>query len=217
MKNEIVLEKKGNVFTSSVIVSEKADVQHESVVRLINNNLDDLKDFGDIVFSDLKSGKRGRPTRVYYLNEQQATLILTYLDNTEPVKRFKKNLVKAFFEMRKFIKSRHTARLESRELTDAVQLLHDPAMHYHYTAEFDMINRIVLGMSSKQFRLQHGIPKDSPIRDRLSFQEIDAIQRLQAFDAHLAKVFPDYRQRQGLLWEYFEKISLPQPRELTGS
>ncbi|HFO0275362.1 TPA: Rha family transcriptional regulator, partial [Streptococcus pyogenes] len=47
-----------------------------------------------------KGSLGGRPRRIYHLNEQQATLLVTYLGNTEPVREFKKNLVKAFFEMR---------------------------------------------------------------------------------------------------------------------
>ncbi|EHZ84787.1 phage protein [Streptococcus pneumoniae 8190-05] len=35
--------------------------------------------------------------KIYRLNEQQATLLITYLRNTEPVRKFKMNLVKAFF------------------------------------------------------------------------------------------------------------------------
>jgi len=44
------------------------------------------------------------------LNEQQATLLITYLRNTEPVKEFKKNLVKAFFEMRDELSKRYLQR-----------------------------------------------------------------------------------------------------------
>ena len=109
MKSDLVFEKKGFIYTSSTVIAEKSEIQHESVVRLISNNIDDIKAFGNIDFSDLKSGKRGRPTRVYYLNERQATLIMMYLDNTEPVKRFKKALVQAFFQMAEFIRALNTA------------------------------------------------------------------------------------------------------------
>lgn len=84
MKSDIVFEKKGFVYTSSMVIAEKSEIQHESVVRLISNNSEDIKEFGSIEYSDLKSGKRGRPARVYYLNERQDTLIMMYLDNTEP-------------------------------------------------------------------------------------------------------------------------------------
>ncbi|WP_441347883.1 Rha family transcriptional regulator, partial [Streptococcus suis] len=36
----------------------------------------------------------------YILNEHQATLLITFLKNTEQVANFKENLVKAFFELR---------------------------------------------------------------------------------------------------------------------
>lgn len=130
---------------------------------------------------------------------------------------FKEAYIQRFNEMEQYIKSRTMARLESRDLTDAVQLLHDPPKHYHYSNEFDMINKIVLGVRAREFRLKHGIPKDESIRDHLTPQEISAIEKLQAFDAHLAKVIPDYRQRQGLLKEYFKKISAQKHLELTGS
>lgn len=40
-------------------------------------------------------------TKEYFLNEQQATLLLTYLRNTTVVRAFKVALVKAFYKMRK--------------------------------------------------------------------------------------------------------------------
>ena len=80
---------------------------------------------GNFEFTDLKSGKRGRPTRIYLLNERQSTLLLTYLDNTEPVKRFKKDLVRAFFKMQDFIQSLQTAKLEFPEFTNAIMDAHE--------------------------------------------------------------------------------------------
>lgn len=130
---------------------------------------------------------------------------------------FKEAYIQRFNEMEQYIKSRTMARLESRDLTDAVALLHDPPKRYHYSNEFDMINKIVLGVRAREFRLKHGIQKDESIRDHLTSQEISAIEKLQAFDAHLAKVIPDYSQRQGLLKEYFKKISIQKHLELTGS
>lgn len=51
------------------------------------------------------SSGAGRPTEYALLNEQQATLLLTYMRNNETVKEFKKRLVKAFFEMRDQLQS----------------------------------------------------------------------------------------------------------------
>lgn len=50
-----------------------------------------------VELTDLKSGKRGRPTKVYRMNEMQATLLIPYMDNTEVVREFKIRLVEQFF------------------------------------------------------------------------------------------------------------------------
>ena len=48
----------------------------------------------------IQAMKSGQNTKDYILNEQQATLLVTFLKNTEQVANFKTNLVKAFFKMR---------------------------------------------------------------------------------------------------------------------
>jgi phage regulator Rha-like protein len=69
-----LVELKGNdVFTNSKVIADGTNNQHESVVAIIRKYEKDILDFGNIDFSDLKSGKRGQPERVYYLNEEQAT------------------------------------------------------------------------------------------------------------------------------------------------
>lgn len=113
--NELVYLKKDDAFTDSLVIAEGTGNQHSTITRLIRKY---PKDFGEVRFLDLKStnSKGGRPTKVYLLNEEQATLLITYLDNNEVVRAFKKNLVHQFFEMRKFIAERQTqAWIETRQ------------------------------------------------------------------------------------------------------
>ena len=107
--NELVFLKKDDAFTDSMVIANNTDNQHESVIRIISKYQKDLEDYGRLEFTDFKSGKRGRPTKICFLNEEQATLLITYLDNTEIVREFKKKLVHQFFEMRKFIAEKNTA------------------------------------------------------------------------------------------------------------
>lgn len=63
MNNQLVFEKKGQVFTDSMIIAKQSENQHRSVVRLINNNREDLEEYGKIEFRDLKSRNlKGRKT-----------------------------------------------------------------------------------------------------------------------------------------------------------
>lgn len=106
-----LVELKGDdVFTTSLIIAEETGNKHKSVVALIKKHRSDFEDFGKICFSDLKSlnPKGGRPQRVYYLNEEQATLLVTYLDNNDIVRAFKKELVRQFYAMRKLLLERQT-------------------------------------------------------------------------------------------------------------
>ena len=58
-----------DVFTDSMVIAEGTGNQHESVVSLIKTHRKSLGRFGNLEFTDFKSGKRGRPTRIFQLNE----------------------------------------------------------------------------------------------------------------------------------------------------
>lgn len=109
-KNSLVFyeAKKKDVFTTSKDIAEGAGVQHGSIQHLINKNRCDFEEFGNLELTDFKcvNPKGGRPEKIYSLNEQQATLLLTYLKNTEPVREFKKNLVRQFFNLKGIVKEK---------------------------------------------------------------------------------------------------------------
>ena len=92
--------------TTSEIIAECAEVQHHTITRLIREHKSDFETLGILGFEIHKLDARGQPKKSYILNEQQATLLITYLKNTEPVREFKKNLVKAFFELRNEVAAR---------------------------------------------------------------------------------------------------------------
>lgn len=129
---ELVEVRKDDIFTNSKVVAEGTNNQHESVVAIIRKYENDILDFGELEFSDLKSGKRGQPERVYYLNEEQATFVITLLRNSKVVVQFKKELVQQFYKMRRFLIEKQSklwndTRLASKENrlkeTDIIKLL----------------------------------------------------------------------------------------------
>ncbi|MBV7434473.1 phage regulatory protein/antirepressor Ant [Cardiobacteriaceae bacterium TAE3-ERU3] len=90
--------------TTSLAIAEGTEVQHKNVMELTRKYLEDLQLFGTLAFETRKSG--GRPTEYAILNEPQSTLLITYLKNTEIVRKFKMSLVKAFFEAREQLRHR---------------------------------------------------------------------------------------------------------------
>lgn len=98
--NELVKIVGQDIFTDSMVIAQGTGNEHESVVALIKKYEIKFMKLDSFEFTDLKSGKRGRPTRIYPLNEPQATLLITFLDNTEIVVDFKLELVQQFYRMR---------------------------------------------------------------------------------------------------------------------
>ena len=115
-------------YTTADAVAEYAQVQKQTVEHIIRKHKNDLEEFGVLGFEirlPSPGSKGGRPEKLYHLNEQQATLLITYLKNTEPVRRFKKALVREFFEARQELARREAQRAVKapihRNLTDAIR------------------------------------------------------------------------------------------------
>jgi len=120
--------------------------------------------------------------------------------------RFKELYIRRFNEMELFIKTLVTARKDFPLLTENIKLLHDNPKPYHFSNECDMINRIVTGMSAKQFRQVHGLEKGTSIRPYLSDDQIQMIEILQKVDIGLLLAVPDYEQRKRHLEWYKMKL-----------
>lgn len=105
MKNDLVKLKGNDAFTDSLVIAEGTGNQHKSVKRIIENNKKDINDLGTLAILNRQS-TGGRPEQIYLLNEQQASFLITLLRNTKQVVAFKKELVRQFYEMRRFILQR---------------------------------------------------------------------------------------------------------------
>lgn len=95
-------DESGNPTTTSLVIAGGTENQHKNVLGLIRAHLADFEEFGRVAFQtrpfETAGGTQHREVAV--LNEEHATLLITYLRNTEVVRRFKKSLVRAFFELR---------------------------------------------------------------------------------------------------------------------
>jgi len=121
-------------------------------------------------------------------------------------------LLNRFEAMEDFILSLNTARLEHPAFTDAIHSWAESrgkeAKAHYFINEADMINRIVLGMSAKQYREERGIPKGESIRPHLTNQQVGAIELLQRADIGLLMALPEFEDRKEALKRYFERMKL---------
>lgn len=97
----VVMTDSGMPVTTTLAIADGTDAQHKNVMELVRTYLADLEEFGGVAFETRPFETPGGIQRreVAVLNEQQSTLLLTYMRNSEIVRKFKKALVKAFFDL----------------------------------------------------------------------------------------------------------------------
>lgn len=101
MQELVFVNESGEPVTRTTAIAQGAKHRHSTVIRLVRENIVDLEDFGRVGFEIQPFATPGGTQRreVAVLNEQQATLLLTYMRNNAEVRRFKKRLVRAFYEL----------------------------------------------------------------------------------------------------------------------
>lgn len=132
--------RENDVFTNSKVIAEGTGNQHHAVQQIISKYEDDIKDFGAVAFEmrvlKHENGKGSTKEKVYFLNEEQATFVITLLRNSKVVVKFKKELVSQFYAMRRFLVEKQSqlwteTRIANKENrlkeTDVIKLLQDYA------------------------------------------------------------------------------------------
>lgn len=188
-------------YTTSLVIAEYAKIEHHSVTRLIREYEEDLKEFGIIGFEIHKLEGPGRPRKIYRLNEQQATLIITYLDNTEPVRKFKQQLVHQFYSMKEELIRRQVQREQGKatriSLTDAIQQSGISEKYYfHYT---NLAYKTSLGYSAKQLRAARGVKNNCSPLDYLTIEELQAVNQREQQIATLITLGMRYEEIKAVL------------------
>lgn len=154
----VYMDGKKEPYTLSSIIAECAEVKHRHLKILLNKHRADFEKFGKVTFK-ISPSEAGQNVRDYILNEQQATLLITYLRNTEPVKEFKTNLVKAFFEMRDEVAAfRYQRALEQpkrKSLHEAIEHWEQAPKHAHPTLN-NLLLKGASGMNKRQLMAARG-------------------------------------------------------------
>ena len=145
-----------------------------------------------------------RKQRCYAMTRDGFTMLVMGYSGAKAM-RFKELYIKRFNDMEHCIAAMVTARQQFPLLTENIKLLHDNPRPYHFSNECDMLNRLVLGVTAKQYREAHGIPKGESIRPYLSQAEIEQLEMLQRVDIGLLVAVPDFQQRKRHLEWYIAK------------
>ena len=165
-------------FTTSQDISDCVGLTHDAVQKLITRHMDDFKSFGKVGFEIRKMDGRGRPKKVYHLNEQQATLLMTYLKNTEVVRKFKMELVRQFYAMRRELEKCNNIKVNAlrpsrRKMTDAIDELPDsPHKKFKYPQFTNLVYLMAIGKTAKAIRAERGAKPTDNASDFLTSDEL---------------------------------------------
>ncbi|EHD0309718.1 phage regulatory protein [Campylobacter coli] len=127
--NDLVYSLNGGLVTDQNKISTISKVDINSIQRLIRNYKQDLECFGELGFELQKIAKTNK--KIYYLNEQQATLLLTYMKNSESVRNAKKVLVFAFYQMKEKLKNLEQEQEKARFKTLSDENLRLNSLNHH--------------------------------------------------------------------------------------
>ncbi|EAL7241940.1 phage regulatory protein [Campylobacter coli] len=127
--SNLVYSLNGGLVTDQNKISTISKVDINSIQRLIRNYKQDLECFGKLGFELQKIAKTNK--KIYFLNEQQATLLLTYMKNSESVRNAKKVLVFAFYKMKEKLKNLEQEQEKARFKTLSDENLRLNSLNHH--------------------------------------------------------------------------------------
>ncbi|CAH1851220.1 Rha family transcriptional regulator [Convivina praedatoris] len=179
---------KDEPYTTAEVIAKHTGNKYRSVSDLIRDNQDDLNEFGILRFEIAKIPGRGRPKKVYQLNEQQATFLITLLDNTPQVKEFKKALVKAFYSIKQELDQAKLSReLNKRANIGLAETIKAelPDDKYAYGNYHQLAYKCATGLTPKQLKKAKGVNSPEEALDN------DQKERLERAKQHIALYLQD--------------------------
>lgn len=206
----VFADMKDIVRANSLMVAKMFNKTHQHVLRDIakitesKSGLSEEFRVHNFVKSSYKDST-GRKLPCYDMTRDGFTVLVMGYTGQRAM-RFKETYIHRFNEMESFIRTLVEARTQFPLLTENIKLLHENPKPYHFSNECDMLNRLVLGMTAKQFRETNQLGDVKSIRPYLSPEQINMLDILQKVDIGLLVSVPDFEQRKRFLEWYMQKV-----------
>lgn len=205
----IKVNKNNVAVVSSRKIAEYFGKRHDDVLKAIRNLTCspefNVRNFAEVNYKDKKGESRPE-----FLMTRDGFVFLVMGFTGEKASEIKEQYIEAFNHMEQWIKDRKDLRLECRVLTDNLkftrEMMGKETKSFHYSNEFNLINRIVLGMDAKHYREKHGLKDEESIRGYIPEPLIAIIQKMQNFDTSLIIMELSYEERKLQLNEFYQKL-----------
>lgn len=189
---------------TSLDIAEQTGKNHKEVLRDIRKTIKALED--EVTGADLRSrfkstayeDSQGIKRPMYSLSMRAALHMMAgYSDEVRDkvigrcVELYRENK-----ELQARIEAGSLASRLFKPMADAVAQLYGPSIKpYHYSNEADMVNKLVFGKRSREFKKAHGCDP----RKIASAEQLALIAKLEAANTSFIEAGLDYETRKGLL------------------
>jgi phage regulator Rha-like protein len=213
MTNFDITTKNDVLVVDSRLVALELGIEHKNLLATIRKYLTEIEAFGQLLFSaEAVTNSVGAVNQVTfcYLNEEQATFVMTLSRNTEKVVKCKQNLVKAFSTAKTLLSTLQPKALpNSVEYVKAVKDLETLAdsklkrlIEFAMISELETVNvnnRVLTGTTEQK----HYVPVNVRA-SQLGYtpKQINSATKLGKFvKSRITPAFQDW-QGQYLVWHY---------------
>ena len=199
-------EKDNKIFCDSLQIAETFNKRHDNILGDIKR-LNCSSEFRLLNFKESSYKNNQNKNQPMYLLTKDGFVLLVMGYTGKNAMRFKEAYINRFNQMESFISSLQTVKLEFPEFTDAILNAHEEPKHYHFSNEINMINKIVLGATAKEFKESNNLdPGVTSIRPYLTEEQLKGIEALQKFDIGLITMENDYQKRKETLTNYYYRL-----------
>lgn len=201
MKDLVEIMNNKQVVVSSLDVAERFKKEHRNVLQTINGYKKRFSraDFSALFKEHFYIASNGKKNKMYYMNRDGFSFLVMGFTGDE-AERWKFKYIKAFNKMEKALNKqiavREAERLSRRELTDVIrdEVPDSPHKRFYYKHYTDMIYKIVLGCTARQFRKAHNLDKTANIKPYLSPEQVMQIDKYEEIVKGFVKFGWSYEQ-----------------------
>lgn len=167
-------------YTTGDIIADYAGITHHAINKTIREQLSRLERAGNgHVEFKMQRRPSGRMAKLFLLNEQQATLLITFLKNTPRVADFKEELVRQFSVMKRELIERQTryevGKEANKSLGAAVKASRIDMHGHQYSTFHRLAYKMALGIDTTKLKRARGIKPGEAITEYLTADEAKAV------------------------------------------
>ena len=198
-------------------VAEVFEKEHKNVIQSIENLKNDFEKISENgqnlaaensatrlstkvgeMFVESTYKNRGKKYKCYEMNRKGFTLLSMGFTGKKAL-QFQMEYINRFDEMEAFIKEKVEYLSDYPEWTDSCKAFQERNGEdtFFYPREQDMINKLVLGMTAKQFRDKYNV--EGSIKLYCTAEQINAVHALQKRDTQLLDMDLSYSERRAWL------------------